>query len=473
MSLTRREALTGLAGAAVAGAALSGCSRIADQFSNAPAKQSALTLADDEAVVRLNRFGYGPTPVSLAEFRKIGSEAWLKAQLNPEVEPVHLMMKLRSLEIFHHNPYDLRDFSEEKIVGQMQQAAILRAVYSPWQLRERLVDFWTNHFNIFAKKGLSAYRKPLDEREVIRKHALGSFPQMLLASARSSAMLVYLDQQASHKAQPNENYARELMELHTLGVRGGYSQQDVMEVARCFTGWSEERRFLRPKGSFRFIEELHDEGEKVVLGNKIPAGGGVADGEKVIEILAHHPATAKYIAHKLCRFFLGESGQSVEKKVAETYLRTKGDVCSMITDIYSADAVMVGDPVLKRPFDFAVSAMRAVDASSDGGAGIQGHLAKMGQPLYLWPMPDGYPDSTEAWSGALLARWNFAIDLVHNRIEGCAVDADRLQAQFSDKDLRAHVYYSTSESIATSAVEVKSDEDSYALYLASPEFQWR
>jgi len=410
--------------------------------------------------------------------RKAGLDEWFQAQLKPEGEPLSLGMSLRRLEIFHFTPYELRDVGEELVIRQMQQAAILRAVYSPWQLRERLVDFWTNHFNIFARKGLAAYRKPTDEREVVRKHALGKFPDMLMASARSTAMLVYLDQQASHRAQPNENYARELMELHTLGVSGGYSQTDVMEVARCFTGWSEERRFLRPRGSFRFIPELHDDGEKTVLGHRIPAGGGEADGKRVVEILAKHPGTAKFVSRKLTRYFLGDGHEDVARQVAATYMRTDGDISAMMQTIFEAGSNASPSRHFKRPFDYIVSAIRATASDTDGGPGIQSHLARMGQPLYQWPMPDGYPDQTEAWTGSLLARWNFAFDLAHGRIPGTQADARRLRTLFADADDRVAVFQRPLESdvVAShgSAIkELEKPEDRIAVLLSSPEFQYR
>jgi len=474
MKISRRETLGLLAGTAVVG----GCTSIAQKLEQDNEPLSPLALSDDPAVRRLNRFGFGPRPGDVQAFRKLGDEGWLQAQLNPGAEPVALTLALRQLDIFHFSAPELRDFSEDMVVKQMQQAAMLRAVQSPWQLRERLVDFWTNHFNIFARKGLAAFRKPADERNVIRKHALGSFREMLKASAQSSAMLVYLDQQASHRLQPNENYARELMELHTLGVHGGYSQKDVMEVARCFTGWSEERRFLRPRGQFRFIPELHDDGEKVVLGQRIPAGQGEKDGLQVVEILANHPGTAKHIAQKLCRFFLGDAGTEVEAEVAKVYRETGGQIGPMVTAIYRHPVATNSPPMLKRPFDYVVSALRATDANTDGGDALLARLSNMGQPLYLWPMPDGYPDQTEAWSGSLLARWNFAFDLMHGKIDGTSVDRERLARLFPEAAEEAHIFHRHPES--TSLIDpqdalgaIANAADRYALLIASPEFQWR
>ncbi|MCH8850472.1 MAG: DUF1800 domain-containing protein, partial [Chloroflexi bacterium] len=312
MTFTRREAFAVLAGAGV----LSGCGNSAARKTPVPPP----TSSTDRATRLIARAGFGARPGEAEEVRKLGADKWIVRQLNPTSdEPFDLQHRLARLDIFRFSAWELRDWKEFDIIRQLQQAALLSAALSPWQVRERMIDFWSNHFNIYAKKGLSAYRLPSAYRNVIQANALGSFPKMLHASAKSTAMLLYLDQQASHKGNPNENYARELLELHTLGVDAGYSQKDVMEVARCFTGWTEERRFLREKGSFRFYPELHDDGEKLVLGEVIPAGGGVKDGERVLDILARHPATARHLAQKLVKFFLGREAVALEVAVEDAY----------------------------------------------------------------------------------------------------------------------------------------------------------
>jgi hypothetical protein len=225
----------------------------------------------------------------------MGREAFVDEQLHPTdaSEPQILTLRLRGMvgEARDSGAWDLQDLPERDVLRQLSQAALLRAVYSHWQLRERLVDLWTNHFNIYARKNRGAYYTPTDQANVIRAHALGTFPDLLRASARSPAMLGYLDNEANRKGVPNENYARELLELHTLGVNGGYTQRDVREVARCLTGWTIEDRFLRRRGTFRFAAERHDNGEKIVLGHRIPAGGGEGDGERVLDIVCAHPST--------------------------------------------------------------------------------------------------------------------------------------------------------------------------------------
>lgn len=422
MKLTRRESL-GIGLAAGAGVALAGCNRLPGLDAR---REPAAPGAPNDPVDRvLDRVGFGPTQADRERVRKMGIPAFLDEQLAPKDgfandEPV-LALKLRHLEAFELESAELRDEPDHEVLRQLQQATIVRAVYSRWGLRERMVDFWTNHFNVYARKGLAAYRVPKDQTDVVRAHALGSFPEMLRASAHSTAMLVYLDNQVNVAGVPNENYARELMELHTLGVGGGYTQRDVQEVARCFTGWTHETRLLRPRGQFRFNADLHDDGPKTVLGHAIPAGGGEKDGQRVLDILIGHPSTGKFLAKKLCRYFLGEDGQALEPTVAEAYRKSNGDIPSMLRPILSSKALLEGRGVARRPFDYLAACLRATSADTDGGKAVQDHLERMGQPLHQWPMPDGYPDKTAAWTGSLLARWNFALALCANEIRGTRV----------------------------------------------------
>jgi uncharacterized protein (DUF1800 family) len=335
----------------------------------------------------------------------------------------------------------------------------------------------------------------------VRRHALGKFPDLLRASAHSPAMLAYLDNQENRRGVPNENYARELMELHTLGVHGGYTQKDVLEVARCFTGWTIENRFLRRRGNFRFDEALHDNGSKKVLGVTIFAGGGQSDATKVLDILATHPATARFIAGKLCRYFLGEENAEWTKKLAAIYNKTGGDIKAMLRPLLLSDTLQEAPPILKRPFDFTVSALRALNADTDGGAPLQEHLTRMGQPLYQWPMPDGYPDRTAAWTGSLLARWNFALSLTGGAIDSTSIDVPTLlQATgISDETKKVDALMQSvwsrqgdgkafnksrntllttlQSTFKTNEAEEKQETAAWnavaALLIAAPEFQWR
>ena len=370
------------------------------------------------------------------------------------------------------------------LTGELQMSRILRAVYSERQLQEVMVDFWTNHFNVFANKGADRWLLISYDRDTIRPHTMGKFYDLLLADAQSPAMLFYLDnfqsvspnapqpQQRPFAANPrlmsnpdksgqqqqpqqqqrrgiNENYARELMELHTLGVDGGYTQKDVQEVARCFTGWTifaprggaaaaaqiagggggRRAEMLRENaGKFYFNARVHDDGEKTVLGHKIPAGGGVKDGLMVLDILAHHPATAKFIATKLVRHFVSDNPPpALIDRVAQTYLKTDGDIREMLKTIFFSPEFNSTDAYrakIKRPFELAISAVRTLGADTNGGPGFHQWIARMGQPLYGFQTPNGYSDVAEDWvnTGALLERMNFALALVSNRIPGTRVN---------------------------------------------------
>jgi uncharacterized protein (DUF1800 family) len=366
------------------------------------------------------------------------------------------------------------------MTGELQMSRILRAIYSERQLQEVMVDFWTNHFNVYAAKGADRWLLISYDRDTIRPHTLGKFADLLRATAESPAMLFYLDNfqsvspnatqqrplqqmldrnpramannqqnqrpQQQQRRGINENYARELMELHTLGVEGGYTQKDVQEVARCFTGWTifaprgagvaaqamtDGRRLdmLRENaGKFYFNPRVHDDGEKIVLGQKIPAGGGVKDGLKVLEILAHHPATAKFVATKLVRHFVAdEPPAALVDRVAQTFLKTDGDIREVLKTIFFSPEFNSSEAYrakIKRPFELAISAARTVGAETNGGPAFHQWITRMGQPLYGFQTPNGYSDVAEDWvnTGALLERMNFALALVSNRIPGTRVN---------------------------------------------------
>jgi uncharacterized protein (DUF1800 family) len=330
-----------------------------------------------------------------------------------------------------------------------------------------MVDFWTNHFNVYARKGDSAFRKGADERDVVRSHALGRFVDLLRASSRSPAMLAFLDNPQNLKKHPNENYARELMELHTLGVGGGYSQRDVQEVARCFTGWTIETRFLRPRGHVRFDPESHDEGQKIVLGHVIPPNGGANDAELVLQILVEHPSTAKFISGKLVRYFYGTDDEALEASVSAAFSASAGDIRQTLKPLLKLKVLADGPAKAKRPFDVIVTAIRVTGGDTDGGNPVQAHLVGMGEPLYQWPMPDGYPIKAAAWSGNMLPRWNFAYAFAHGDISGTSAGSvgDPIETTLQLQPGKA------SKAIVA-ALSGKTPEDALAICLASPEFQW-
>lgn len=329
-------------------------------------------------------------------------------------------------------------------------AKVLRAVYSHRQLEDVLTDFWFNHFNIHINKGQDRELITAYERDAIRPHVLGKFRELLLATAKSPAMLFYLDNWQSvdpnanlrgrgrfaaltrpaPRARPtrgiNENYGRELMELQTLGVNGGYTQKDVTEVARCFTGWTIEQP-LR-KATFFYNDNLHDKGAKVVLGVKISAGGGMSDGLKVIEILSRSPATARHISYELAqRFVADEPPAALVDRMAAAFLKSAGDLRrvmeAMIRSPEFWQAGYYRDKV-KSPLEMVVSAVRALGADVSNPTRLTQLIAAMGQPLYAKEPPTGYENVGAAWvsSSGLIARLNFALRLAANQIPGVQVD---------------------------------------------------
>jgi uncharacterized protein (DUF1800 family) len=332
---------------------------------------------------------------------------------------------------------------------ELQQAKLLRAVFSEKQLQEVMVDFWFNHFNVFGQKDVDRWLLTSYERDVIRPHALGRFKDLLTAVAQSPAMLFYLDNFLSQMEQPapppkfdadgnplpqprrpglNENYARELMELHTLGVDGGYTQKDVIEVARCFTGWT-----IGPPGNraFTFRPRIHDRGEKTVLGTRIAPGGGIEDGLRALDILSRHPSTAKFVSRKLCqRFVADEPPAALVERAAARFTETGGDIREVVRAILTSPEFFSPKHYrnkIKSPLELVASMIRATGASTNGAGPLIQAVARMGAPLYLCQPPTGYGENSSEWlsSATLLERMNFAVALTGNRINGSRVEVSR------------------------------------------------
>jgi len=337
----------------------------------------------------------------------------------------------------------------QMVERDLQESKILRAVYSNRQLDEVLADFWFNHFNVFMDKGADRYLTTEYERDAIRPHVLGHFRDLLEATAKSPAMLFYLDNWQSvgpNAPQPrgpnaqhrglNENYGRELLELHTLGVDGGYTQKDVTEVARCFTGWS----INQPQrgGRFQFAPRLHDNGEKTVLGVKIPAGGGQSDGEKVLDIVARHPSTAHFIARKLAERFVADSPPAaLVERMAQTFLKTDGDLRAVMeTMLASREFWSEGAfrSKMKSPLEMVVSSVRAGNGSVDFATALVNQVAQLGEPLYRKQEPTGYSNSSREWmnTAGLMARMNFALQLAGNKVPGVTVEKREGAADTAD-----------------------------------------
>jgi len=518
------------------------------------------SLSQDQQILHvLNRLGYGPRPGDIERVRRTGVAAYIERQLGPSGIPdpaaeqalagyavlgqsaaqlvtdypqptPQIRQRLAQGEMSRQQIMEL--YPPERrpavVIAQMQAARITRAVLSERQLEEVMVDFWFNHFNVYAQKGAVRWMLPAYEREAIRPYALGRFRDLVLATARHPAMLFYLDNWLSTRADLvvaggpdagrrmglNENYARELMELHTLGVDGGYTQADVIEVARCFTGWSIDRP--QRGGGFIFRPQAHDRGAKRVLGHVIPAGGGVQDGEQVIDILVRHPSTARFIATKLARRFVSDDPPpALVDRAAATFQATDGNIRAVLVTIFTSPEFWSPDAYrakIKTPLEVVASAVRTLDgriapagagpeALGGGGIALAREVAKLGEPLYEAQPPTGYPDRAESWvnTGALLGRMNFALGLAHNRFQGAQVDlggvvagADRTQpAQVLDRLLAVVLHgEATPKTRAVLGAQLDSAEitrvTTYdrvpkdtdveklaALVLGSPEFQRR
>lgn len=421
--LSRRALLRGLGAAA----ALWGAARPPEPARADPPRATA--DVDPGALIPklLRRTTYGITEADLALATSLGYEGWLEHQLNHTAIPENpdLLARIASLSTLTMIPQQLYPESPGRVINELTEATILRAAYSKRQLFERMVEFWTDHFNIDILNGNDSWLKTVDDRDVIRAHALGAFPALLDASAHSPAMLYYLDNDTSTAGNPNENYARELMELHTMGSTGGYTQQDVVEVARCFTGWTLWQRSSQPTtGTFRFRANFHDTGQKIVLGNIIPAGGGIEDGLRVLEILVNHPSTARFIAGKLCRWLLGETPpHGAVDAVASAYTSTGGDIKAMIRAALRPEFLFEAPPRYKRPFHLFISIVRATGARLNTTTAMRQRLEGAGHRPFYWATPDGYPDTLEYWSGYLLPRWNFGASLMANEFSGASVNA--------------------------------------------------
>jgi uncharacterized protein (DUF1800 family) len=406
-----------------------------------------------------------------------------------------------------------------EVIVELTGQKILRAAYSDRQLEEVMTDFWFNHFNVFAGKGATQEYLTEYERDVIRPHVFGKFRDLLGATAHSPAMLFYLDnwQSADPDAQPmrpqgrpgaagsffprpgqnpragarfpmppppngaaqnpnapkqkrgiNENYGRELMELHTLGVDGGYTQQDVINVARAFTGWT----IVGPRqgGSFRFEPRIHDRKEKIVLGHKIKAGGEESDGEQVLDILASEPATATFISTKLVRRFVADTPPpALVDRAAAKFTETGGDIREVVRTIltspefFSAEAYRAK---VKSPFEFVVSAVRATGTEVGNAMPLTQAVRTLGMPLYMCQPPTGYPDKAEAWvnTGALLNRMNFALQLVSGKMRGVQAGTSPVGAVLAND---------VSPTTAATLAKATDPKQVAALTLGSPEFQRR
>src|SRR3989454_6664363 len=456
-----------------------------------PAPPAAAMTAHDSALHALNRLAYGPRPGEVDSVARYGVMRWIERQLDPDrIDDKPLEQREHAFKILDYDRGDLaqrfRDAQRERqrmqrelaqtgdsmrpdkiegpmrefreLGGELQQLAIVRATLSERQLREVMVDFWTNHFNVFVGKGADRFLLPSYIEQTIRPRVLGRFEDLLIATAESPAMLFYLDNAQSvapgsapprplrslfarrrfgmnempedRRRRPtgiNENYARELLELHTLGVDGGYTQQDIIEVARIFTGWSIERP--ERGAGFVFPDWAHDHGTKHVFGLTFD-DDGKDEGIQLLKFLANQHATMHHVSAKLCaRFVADEPPDGCVDAAVAAWQKTRGDIRAVLRAIFTSPdfwSAQVVRSKVKTPFEFVVSAVRAVSADPDTTPRLAQVVARLGEPLYQQPAPTGYAETEAHWvnSGALLARMNAAVALAGGRVPGIDANLD-------------------------------------------------
>ncbi len=437
----------------------------------------------------LRRGTMGITPADVTAVTSLGYQGWLDQQLDPTaIDDSACDAILAPNQILPMTSAQLWAWSDVTVVGLMYEAQVMRSLYSARQLFERVVEFWTDHFNVDITKPYVWNTQPVYDRLTIRPNAMGTFPSLLRAVATSPAMMFYLDNQLSTAIQPNQNYARELLELHTLGVDNGYTQQDVIEVARCFTGWGLNGFGSSPTSAlFHFDPAAHDNGQKVVLGNVIAAGGGMQDGFKVLDILADHPNTAAFVAKKLARFFHGETvAQRVVDAVRDAYLDTGGDIRAMIRTCLKAEHLAAARPKYKRPFHYWMSILRPLSLTFTGTNWIRSYIAAAGQVPYQCHPPTGYPDGIAQWAGQVLPRWNAAPTLFSGVIWDTTANlttffagtstvvqvVDRIDATWFGSEMPAAERTQLTTFLATGALTQQKKVDAAGLAAAFPSVQY-
>jgi uncharacterized protein (DUF1800 family) len=362
-------------------------------------------------LVRRVTMGLNPAEVALA--RQRGFAGYLDWQLRPAAIDDSALESIIAtrLPMTQMPAATLRTQDDNEVMQQLSDATWYRAAFARAQLRERMVEFWSDHFNISIDT--VGFLKLVDDREVIRPHALGNFGTLLKATAHSGAMLRYLDQNTSRTPTPNQNYAREIMELHTMGSDGGYTQTDVAELSRILTGWS-----MNNDGSFRFVRTFHDRNAKTFLGRSFPAMPTTAsdaqmkaEGDQAIQMLLDHPSTARYVSLQMARWLLAyEPPAAVVDATAAVFTRTGGDIPSMIRAILTSKNLMAAPAKYKRPFHLAISGIRALGADTTTVPNIRPvrqQSDRMGMPVFRWAQPDGFPDNVAWWSGLVITRWAY------------------------------------------------------------------
>jgi len=488
-AVARRE-LFSLGGVLSAAIAAAGASRAhaapPDDFADVDPSSLLIKL--------VRRLTMGITAEELALANSLGYEGYLEYHLNhTAIDDSVLQTRLAD-----QTRYSTLTMTYQQMLAvtggqcatECTEAAILRGVFSKRQLFERMVEFWTDHFNVDITPEVENRLKPIDDRDVIRANALGNFRTLLDASAHSPAMLYYLNNDISVAGNPNENYARELMELHTLGVDGGYTQQDVAQVARCFTGWTIFRDNTATPGTFRYNSGVHDTGQKTVLGHIIPArsaAAGIQDGLDVLQILLDHPNTARYLAKKLCRWLLAEDVPAgTIDAVAAAYTSSGGDIKSMVRAALRPNHLASVGLKYKRPWHQFISGLRSANATIVNTSTLRNRLTATGNARFGWPTPDGYPDALDYWVGLIIPRWNFGAEIGAGAISGITIDAttyfsglttadqmaDRIALNFFGGEVTTTERNRIRDYLLPNPPSATRKAESLGLAIGSPSFQW-
>ena len=414
----------------------------------------------------LDRAAWGPRPGDVERLAELGEDAWLDEQLHPDrIDDFDCDLRTAFIDAWNA-PADLAfEIRPEHVERQLAAYTLTRAVYSERQLYEVMVAFWSDHFHVAIAKNECKHLALLHVRDAIRPHVFSPFRDLLRAATLSPAMLVYLDGRSNTAAAPNENHARELLELHTLGVDGGYTQKDVMEAARCLTGWRVRERWA--PGQLAFEPAEHAPGTKNVLGRRIVQTER-DEVDALLDAIVAHPSCARFVARKLARFFVSDDPPDALVDEAARAFGSEGNTRAAMRVLLRSEELHA-ETKIKRPFRYVVSALRALDADcSFGRRGTLTHLRAMGQTPFGYPTPDGYPQEGRAWLGTLNARWRYAWELTHDALPDSSLMLDRWIERAGGAEAAWEVLIGRGP---------RGDErnlrgaDSLALALATPEFQ--
>lgn len=475
MATSRRELLASLAGAWLF--ASLGVAPAVTWLSRESAAPGAWPQgqADAELEHLLARCGFGARPHE----RENGESAanWIARQLDPErIDDAVFDSALRRFETWQTPAGEAYEFHEHVVRRELQSVVLLGAIQSERRLREALLDLWRDHFSLSLGKGECAWLATSFERDALRPHALGRFRDLLRAVLLHPAMLWFLDGRLNRadRGAPNENYARELLELHTLGLGGGYTQADIQALARALSGWTSRGLGESRKARVEFDPTRHDGSAKLALGVEMPQGLGEEEVERVLDVVCAHESTARYVARKLCvRFVADEPPSSAIEAVAARFTQTGGDLRETVRALLESDEFRAARGVkLKRPLHLVASALRACDARWTPTSALLERLERLGHAPYSWPSPDGYPDSAQHWRVGLLARWRFADELAHGALQGVRVDAAELTRRAGGRArLAASCLGRVANASELELFEQGDEAQALAAILSSPGFQ--